>query len=250
MQAVRNSWKWRLIDSGQRAALRLGLDVRRAEPETSLGCFITHLMRLQHVDVALDVGANRGQYAALLRRHGYAGRIVSFEPLSALHAYLVERAAVDPRWQIASRMALGESEQAEVELKVAENFVASSLLEANADHLHAAPASRAVGVERVPLCRLDRVANGLVTPSDRVLLKLDVQGFELPVLRGATALLPRVRVLQLEASLVPLYRGEPSFDELDAYAQSQGFVRWGLFPGLVDEDSGRMLQIDCVYTRA
>src|SRR3954447_8852354 len=61
---------------------------------------ITWLLRELRVNVVLDVGATVGQYADKLRRTGYAGRIVSFEPVAELCAELRERAAADDRWHV------------------------------------------------------------------------------------------------------------------------------------------------------
>ena len=58
---------------------------------------IISLLARHEVDCVLDVGANVGQYANAIRKNGYQGRIVSFEPLSDAHAKLTARAAGDDR---------------------------------------------------------------------------------------------------------------------------------------------------------
>src|SRR3712207_4664575 len=65
------------------------------------------LRREMQVNVVLDVGANVGQYARKLRRGGYRGRSVSFEPVAELSARLQKKAASDDRWQVHG-YALGE----------------------------------------------------------------------------------------------------------------------------------------------
>ena len=59
-------------------------------------------------------------------------------------------------------------------------------------------------------------------------LKLDVQGAELAILRGAGALLDGVRVLDLEVEFNPIYRSQPLFADVDAFLRERGFALWRL----------------------
>ncbi len=55
-------------------------------------------------------------------------------------------------------------------------------------------------------------------------LKLDVQGAELDILKGAQKLLDRVVVVNTEVEFVPLYKGQPLFADVDAFLRSRGFL--------------------------
>jgi FkbM family methyltransferase len=55
-------------------------------------------------------------------------------------------------------------------------------------------------------------------------LKIDVQGAELDVLRGAKRMLQSVAVVHAEVEFVPLYHGQPLFADVDAYLRQAGFV--------------------------
>lgn len=85
-----------------------GWDLQRLDTAAHPVGSLKRLLRHHEVDL-VDVGANVGQYAKDLRRIGYRGRIVSFEPLSAAHAELIRNAAGDPDWVVAPRMALGDA---------------------------------------------------------------------------------------------------------------------------------------------
>lgn len=79
----------------------------------------------------------------------------------------------------------------------------------------------------VPVARLDTwaAANG----GPRVdAMKLDVQGAELEVLRGAGALLSGMRVLELEVTFTPIYAGQALFADIDAFLRAEGFSLWRL----------------------
>ncbi len=227
---------------------KAGIEAYRYSIHTSTGAQLDRLLKHCHIDLVLDVGANSGQYAAGLRAHGYAGRIVSFEPLAAAHARLTAAARGDPRWSIAPRMALGDADGT-VDLHVAANSFSSSILDMLPEHERAAPGSGYVASETVPLKRLDDVADGFLAGARRVLLKIDTQGYEDRVLAGAAALLGKLAAIQTELSLVPLYAGQPLFDDMRRKIEALGFELFAVFPGYVHEQTGQTLQLDGFFLR-
>ena len=108
------------------------------------------------VDLVFDVGANVGQFGSEIRTMGCAGRIVSFEPLSAAHARLSAAAKRDPAWSVHPRCAIGDHDGT-VEINIAGNSVSSSILPMTEAHWSAAAGSGYVGREPAPLFRFDSV---------------------------------------------------------------------------------------------
>ena len=227
---------------------RVGLDLHRYHPERSESHRLVTMLAVHDVDVILDVGANTGQFALSMREAGYRSRLVSFEPLSTAHEQLLRNSRGDPRWEVAPRVAIGDHE-GEIELYVAGNSVSSSALAMLQYHVDAAPDSVYVSRERVRLSRLDTMASEYWHPGDVPFLKIDTQGYEDRVLNGATNVLERVRGLQLEASLVPLYDGQQLFDVLIERLRLLGFTIWAIWPGFHDPQSGRTLQVDITFFR-
>ncbi len=227
---------------------KLGYDIARFDPESHplarRGC----LLRLLQIDVVLDVGANAGQYAQDLRELGFTGRICSFEPLTAPFQVLRERAAGDPGWS-AFNFGLGYV-TGHTTINVAGNSESSSLLDMLPRHLEAAPDSGFVGTEEVEIKTLDSVFDDLCAPGERVCLKIDTQGFERRVLRGADRSLPGIGTLQVEMSLTPLYVGEPTFVEMSQLLLDKGYTMVGLEPGFADPRTGQLLQADGIFHRA
>jgi hypothetical protein len=72
----------------------------------SLHILLQDQIRQMNVTHVIDVGANRGQYGRLLRRLGFQGRIISFEPVHRSFEELSEGARLDGNWE-AHRLALG-----------------------------------------------------------------------------------------------------------------------------------------------
>ena len=59
-------------------------------------------------------------------------------------------------------------------------------------------------------------------------LKIDVQGAELDVLRGAERSLASVRALELEVEFQSLYVHQPLFGDVDEFLRQRGFILWRL----------------------
>jgi FkbM family methyltransferase len=205
------------------------------------------LIQQEQINLVLDVGANMGQFASELRTFGYTGRIISFEPLPLAHAALRKQAEADRNWTIANRTAIG-AETGSIEIHVAGNSVSSSILEMLPSHSQAEPQSSYIGTETVPIHRLDDLCN--FVPTDRVLLKIDVQGYERQVLEGAQRVLGNCRAVISEMSLVPLYDGQILAREMWNLMAAEGFDTWSLESGFRHPETLRMLQIDGAFVRS
>jgi FkbM family methyltransferase len=233
------SWK----QSVKNFAHQFGVDVSRwRPPERRLAGYLeTHSIR-----TVLDVGANGGQFGQLLRAAGFGGWIVSFEPLQAPFEVLSRVAARDSKWEV-HRLALGDVRDRRV-MNVSTNTASSSFLEIEEVHTDALAASRFVAREEVDVERLDEVAPALKRDGP-TLLKLDVQGYHLNVLRGATGMLGTVTAIQCELSVLPLYAGEPVLLDVMAELRASGFELTELEPGFYDPRTGRILQFDGRFSR-
>jgi FkbM family methyltransferase len=64
-------------------------------------------------------------------------------------------------------------------------------------------------------------------------LKVDVQGGDLDVLKGARRLLKDCAAVQTEVEFIPMYKGQPLFAEVDIFMREQGFLLHGLGPSLM-----------------
>jgi FkbM family methyltransferase len=238
-----------LNDAIKLAFRRCGFELRRFAPASSYVAQLRSMLSWHRINLVFDVGANVGQWGRELRSQvGYAGRIVSFEPMCAAHARLERAAHDDPLWQVAPRAAIGAQEGL-VTLNVAANSQSSSLLPMLAAHVDAAPGSEYAATEEVRIAQLDALAMQYLQPDSTVFLKIDTQGYEKQVLHGAARTLARVQGVQLELSLVPLYEGQALLPELTSLVQDSGFELWALTPAFADPRSGRLLQVDATFFR-
>ncbi|MFE9402330.1 FkbM family methyltransferase [Streptomyces sp. NPDC006530] len=230
----------------RRMVRRLGIDVVRHRPG---GRELVRLLGRYEIDLVLDVGAHRGDFAAELREAGYRGRIVSFEPLREPRAELRHRAALDDTWSVLP-YALGDhSGRATLNIS-GDCGPASSLLPMLPRHRAAAPRTAYTGDVIVEVRRLDEVWEQVTAPGERIFVKLDVQGYEAQVLDGAGQFADEICGVAIGAPLVPLFEGGKLFDELLAQTRDGlGLTLMSLEPGLTDPRDGRMLRCGLVLLR-
>jgi hypothetical protein len=145
-------------------------------------------------------------------------------------------------------MAIGETDGTVTVNRSAESDM-SSILALDPAFLESSPSSAYVGQEEVPVRRLDTVFGDHVEADDRVFVKIDTQGYERQVLAGAAGMVDAIIGFQVEMSLVPLYDGEATFDELMAHMRAFGFAPHLIIPGYYSRHLGRMLQVDGVFLR-
>jgi FkbM family methyltransferase len=224
----------------------IGMDIRRLK-YTEEG-ILRDLLGVLQPSAVLDVGANVGQYARMLRSAGYAGTIVSFEALESAHAILTKQACDDALWRVAPCAALGRT-SGPTQINVAGNSVSSSLLSMSASHVAAAPNSRYVDRKMIQMVSLDSVLPSLLPIPGELFLKIDTQGYEEEILRGANETLASVSAVQLEVSMIQLYEGAPTLSRVFELMGNLGFEAFQMIPGFRDESTGRLLQFDGIFVR-
>ncbi len=199
----------------------------------------------RQVDLVLDVGANRGQYARGLRSQGYAGRIHSFEPIKAVYEKLAASAAGDPLWDV-SNCAVGAA-PGRADINVSDYTVYSSIRPTTDLGTSFSKHAGVVRVESVEVTTLDGYDVGA---AQAVFLKIDTQGFEREVLAGAGALLKRCVGLQLELPIEHLYKDVWSFNEGLAFVDNLGFVPAQIrMVNALHDDKASALEFDVIFRR-
>ncbi|MBV8186207.1 MAG: FkbM family methyltransferase [Alphaproteobacteria bacterium] len=232
-----------------RVSRSLGYDIvpLRDMKERDLALHLSELLRRLEVDCVLDVGANVGQYRDFLRNKVfYDGVIVSFEPVSRHVETLRARSRWDRDWHVEG-YALGSREGAQpINVMVSDQF--SSFLEPEpAAVSDFAQLNTPCHSETVSVRTLDAI---LPTLQQRIgfkrpYLKIDTQGFDIEVLRGASLSLPQMKALQTEASVIGIYKGMPQYMETIRYLDERGFDITGIYPVSRDRTM-RLVEFDCV----
>ncbi len=205
------------------------------------------------VDCVLDVGAHQGSFAEMIRRAGWTGPIISFEPQSTCRRVLARRSAHDPAWSILG-VALSDREGT-ARLTLRASSTVTSLHEPRLEsQITEEPGFRekfdVVGHENVPMRRLDTVLDELPGPRpQRIYLKIDTQGHDEAVMAGAAAIWPRVVALQVELTQDPLYHATSHAVSVMQALRRSGFDLNATFPVFRDPGSQAMLEFDGIFVR-
>ncbi len=220
---------------------------RLANYKPSENVLAEHLRRIFHrhrIEAVLDVGANDGAYALMLRNEaGYEGAIHSFEPIPEKFRQLRERAKDDNLWEVYG-FALGAT-SGRLKLNVMKSDVFSSFhlpFESQPEkYSDSNCVSSVIEVEvRTVSDEIKRL--GL----SKVHLKMDTQGFDLEVFEGACPALSKIATLQSELSFRQIYKDAPGWKTAVELFSGAGFKLSFLMPISLEEDLG-CIEADGVF---
>jgi FkbM family methyltransferase len=104
-------------------------------------------------------------------------------------------------------------------------------------------------VKSLPMTTVDDVLRERKL-SEPYFLKLDVQGYELEVLKGASRTLESTEVIVLEVSLMEYNAGAPLLDEVVASMSSKGFLAFDICGTFRRESDQALFMIDLMFVRS
>jgi FkbM family methyltransferase len=244
-----NSIARRWADAARNFARRRGVDFGRFNPYGSVEAYLPRLFDEYGIHCVLDVGAHTGEYAQKLRRAGYKDLIISFEPASDSFRALQNLSKGCKNWKVYN-LALG-SKDGSVDLNIFPDTVLNSVLPPSELALRRfGENARATRTERVRMRRLDSVLPELLEglPDVGVYLKIDTQGHDMEVVKGAREVLPVIRALQSEMSIGALQEGAPNYLDAIRMLEELGYRSSAMFPVLQTEGSV-LAEFDLVMVR-
>ncbi|HVY90386.1 MAG TPA: FkbM family methyltransferase [Hyphomonadaceae bacterium] len=229
-------------------SLRL-VDMRRLNrlPEQA---HLERLLKHLEVDCVFDVGANTGQYATMLRRQAhFKGRIVSFEPIPSAAVEVARKAEHDPLWTV-EQVALADTSGSRT-FHVMAGSEFSSLSKPRHDEVGLFTAlNRPAQTITVMTQKLADIFPRLQAQFGfrRPFLKLDTQGFDPQVLRGAEGLLQYFVGFQSELAIRRIYEDSVDYREVLTFYESLGFDLSALVPNNAGHFPA-LVEIDCIMVR-
>lgn len=244
------NYRGRMMAAARSVLARKGIVLGKAPLPNRLDHALTRVLSAYEIDCVLDVGANRGQFAGFLReRCAWKGLIHSFEPVHSTFIELDLAMGDDPAWR-GSEMALGsKSGTTRIHHFPDSPWLDSVLPPSEYGRRRLGGLDSRSDEEVVALERLDAVIDTSVPSSARaILLKVDAQGSDLEVLRGAQGCLRRISAVLLELSAIAVYEGLPPLGTSIQEVMTLGFDPVGFFPVSRDPDL-RVVEFDSLFVR-
>ncbi|MAR89409.1 MAG: methyltransferase FkbM [Pseudomonadales bacterium] len=196
-------------------------------------------------NTVIDIGANKGQFALAVELFT-AAKVISFEPLT--HAAITCKEMFDNNDRHTIINAAIAPQSGRLNLHVSKSDDSSSLLEIGPNQTNLFPGTQEVRQETVTCGPLSE----FITKEDlhgTVLLKIDVQGYELEALKGCSELLSEIDIIYCECSFIELYKDQCSIKELMAFLDSWGYEIAGVYNTLYSK-AGRAIQSDFLFVRS
>ncbi|MEN9632264.1 MAG: hypothetical protein RL077_668 [Verrucomicrobiota bacterium] len=201
---------------------------------------------LDDVKTVIDAGAHNGVFSKAIAVVLPKVRVLAFEPSKPTFERLKVGIKKFNNIEIYN-LALG-SINCRLNLAKSSLEESNSLLKITKKHTNAWPESNPTSSEEVEV-RTIKEFFPAPSRSEGILLKADVQGYELEILKGAGDILNSVVAIQIECSFVPLYENSPLMGELLEFLYERGFKIVNIFDLLSPPGSQEVVSCDAFFVR-
>ena len=128
--------------------------------------------------------------------------------------------------------------------------MSSSPLKFSEHHQEAAPTVKMVSTEEVKIRKLSTILKN--TNFKRGFLKIDVQGYELQVLKSIIKSIiksdwKKIKFLEIEVNLVESYQSSALIEEVLTFLRTKGFDPYRVEPGFGYKNFGQQIQMDVIF---
>jgi len=190
-----------------------------------------------HPQTVLDIGAYKGDWMKLCRSVWPASSVLMIEASPDRAAILRELATSTTG--LSAECALLGATATEAARFYEQDSASSALPEG---------AKSGQPFVSLPMLTLDELTRGTIFESPE-LIKLDVQGYELEVLRGGKTALKSAEAVLLEVNLIPVYEGAPLLQEVVEFMAAEGFRAYDIAGMIRRPLDGALWQTDIVFVR-
>lgn len=191
----------------------------------------------------VDVGGGKGTTAVMFAQKFRKAHVLVFEPLSKNFNEIVVKTSKFQNIEVVNK-ALGATTKSD-RINVTNNINSSSLLGINKD-IQEQKFKEMLNSNESETIQIAKLDDELINfKNDINILKIDTQGYELEVLKGAINTLPRVKIIVVEVANHSFYENAPMYFEIDDFLRSNGFVLNDMIPAMLK--NRKLFEWDCIY---
>ena len=203
---------------------------------------IIHSLNLNPNHSIIDVGGADGTVSIMLSKAFPNAKIYTFEPIQASFQQLSQNTNTYPNIQI-NNLALGNKAQ-KLQMQIAERITSSSLFDINEEieDKYLATNIKKKSEEEIEVKRLDDIFDDNQIFN---LIKLDVQGYELEVLKGGIEVLKQTKIVLIEMQNHDIYSKAPKYYDLDAFLREHHFILYDIVPSIRRDK--KLYEWDSIY---
>lgn len=194
--------------------------------------------------IILDIGGGIGASVNIFNKLLPKNRIIVFEPIFENYSTIVSKFADFSNIE-AHNVAVGDKNSKE-QINVAKRITSSSLFPIAADSESTYYNEMSLGQNRIESIEIVKLDDFLEKTTCEVgIIKIDVQGYELNVLKGAVEVLKRTKTIVLEVNNHEAYVGSPKYFEIDLFLREHEFSLYDIIPSVLDK--GKLKEWDTIY---
>mgnify|MGYP006085718475 CR=1 FL=1 len=225
-----------------------GYEVIKQKKSPTLDSHLHIILKKLDINYVIDVGANNGQFGMSLRRNGYKGNILSFEPSIDPFNKLQVVANCDLKWEVRN---IGLSDKKETKkINIFEASDLNSIFEpSDFGTKRFKSRMKVLYSETIELDTLDNVLGNLDLENKRIFLKMDTQGYDLNVFKGAKEYIEKILGLLSEIPLQHIYKNNDNYHDILKQYESHDFMISGIFPVSRNKEDETIIELDCVMVK-
>lgn len=195
--------------------------------------------KIKNIKTFIDVGSNKGQFSLLINNLYPKSKVLAFEPLNEEFKTL-KKIFLKNKNISTYNFALGNKNTSSYMYK-SNKTDSSSFLKPSYAQIKIFPDTFVKKKIKVNIKKLKNFTKRLKKP---IFLKIDVQGFELEVLKGSD--LTQFKFIYLEASYKKLYTNQPLITDISKFLKSKNFKQVSRY-NLIKDYSQNPIQADFLF---
>jgi FkbM family methyltransferase len=203
---------------------------------------LVNYFNLSESGVIVDVGADIGVVSLHFAKSLPATLIYAFEPIP--DSFKLLKAATSKITTIHTvNKALGNDVK-EIQIHIASRISSSSIFNIKKNLINEFWSTN-LKEERIATVSMSKLDLEIPETTNVNILKMDVQGFEIEVLKGGTETLKRTSIVLVEMQNHDLYVGAPKYYEVDEFLRNSNFELYNMIPSIRQEE--KIYEWDAIY---